>query len=112
MDDVVVFGENQEEHDRNLQEVINRIKEAGLKLNKDKCAFSEKSIEFLGHKISKDGIRISPEKITAIMDLNAPKDVTELRRILGMINYLTKFLPRAQEILHPLNNLLKKVLSI
>ena len=107
MDDIVVHGRTQEEHDSRLEKLLSTLKQAGLKLNRNKCSFSQKSITFLGHLITKDGIRIDPEKVAAIRNIQPPRNVQDLRKLLGMINFLTKFIPSAQDLLAPLNELLK-----
>ena len=108
MDDVIVFGNSNDNHDKALHEVLNRIKNSGLKLNKEKCEFRRTRIEFLGHIISEHGIEISPSKTEAIRNLKIPENINDLRRILGMINFITKFIPNAQNDLGPLNELLRK----
>ena len=108
MDDVIVFGNSKESHDEALKTVLNRIKISGLKLNKDKCMFNKRKLEFLGHVISDVGVHISPSKIEAIKRLKIPENSRDLRRILGMLNFLTRFIPNAQVDLSPLNDLLKK----
>ena len=108
MDDVVVYGRSKAEHDNTLREVLNRVRNAGLILNKEKCQFNQTKLEFLGHIIMKNGIEISPNKIDAILKLKTPGNVSELRRILGLFNFVTKFIPKAQTNLTPLNELLKK----
>ena len=63
MDDVLVFGTDQEEHDRHLKAVLQRLERAGATLNRDKCEFSKDSIKFLGHVIDQEGIRADPDKL-------------------------------------------------
>ena len=108
MDDVIVFGMNQTEHDSRLKEVLEKIMNAGLKLNKEKCEFSRSKLEFLGNIISSEGISVSPDKVEAVKKLKIPNNVHELRRMLGLFNFVTKFFHNAQINLSPLNNLLKK----
>ena len=60
---------------KNLNDVMNRIKNAGLKLNRDKCEFSQNKVEFLGHIISNNGIELNPNKIEAINNLKIPTNV-------------------------------------
>ena len=69
----------QEEHDENLLAILNRILQAGLTLNKEKCMFSTKSIKFLGQVVDTDGIKPDPDKITAINDMPQCTDIMELR---------------------------------
>lgn len=108
MDDVLVFGKTVEEHNRNLKEVLERIKNSGLKLNKDKCDFNKTQINFLGHIISNRGIKICPEKTAAISALKTPSSSKELKRFLGMVNFVSRFIPNVQNNLAPLNELLRK----
>ena len=107
MDDVLVYGKDDASHDERLRKVMERIRQSGLKLNRAKCSFKKPEVTFLGHVITGQGIRISPAKVEAVQKLSAPKDVTELRKVLGMITYLTKFMPHAQDVLQPLNVLLQ-----
>ena len=106
LDDIVVSGSSEEEHDKNLGKVLGVIKQAGLKLNREKCVFKQKEIEFLGHTIGEEGVKINPAKVKAILDLERPGDVPQLRRLLGMVNFLARFLPRLQDIIQPLTLLL------
>ena len=94
IDDVLVHGVTQEEHDENLLAVLNRIQQAGLTLNKEKCIFGTKSIKFLGQAVDANGIKPDPDKIIAINDMPQPTNITELRRFLGMVNQFNKFSPR------------------
>ena len=108
MDDIVVYGSTKEEHDERLNALLSLLKKVGLKLNKDKCQFNQQSITFLGHVVSSDGIKIDPEKVECIRNMSPPKNTDDLRKFLGMINFLVKFIPSAQDILKPLNELLQK----
>ena len=62
-------------------------------MNKRKCSFNCREIDFLGHTISADGVHPSMEMVKAIVDMGPPRDVAELRRVVGMINYLGRYLP-------------------
>ena len=106
VDDILVFAKTQEEHDRCLRAVLDRIKEAGLTLNKDKCVFNQRSVKFLGQVIDKRGIRPDPDKVSAVLKMKPPSTTTEVRRFLGMANQLTKFSPHLADKMKPLNDLL------
>ena len=108
MDDILIHGRTQEEHDERLSQVLRRIENSGLKLNQDKCHFNKSKVSFFGHTISAEGIRPDPKKVTAITKLEAPKNVTELKRILGMINYLGRFTKDLSVAIKPMTDLLKK----
>ena len=106
VDDILVFGETQEEHDRCLTAVLARIKDAGLTLNREKCQFNRTSIKFLGQVVDGVGIRPDPDKLVAIQEMKPPTNITELRRFIGMANQLTKFSPRLTDRMKPLRDLL------
>lgn len=107
IDDVLVSGRSQQEHDRRLKIVLERMEAAGITLN-DKCVFSVSKIKFIGQLISEEGIQIDPEKINAIMNMTRPQNVSELRRLLGMANHVGKFAKNLAETTKPLRDLLRK----
>ena len=91
IDDVLVHGKDQTEHDQRLEAVLKRLVEAGVTLNLNKCHFSTDRVKFLGHVISFSGIEAEPEKLQAIADLPPPQNVQEVKAFLGMVNQLSKF---------------------
>ena len=93
IDDILIYGRNQEEHDKRLSDVLNKLQQAGVTLNKEKCKFSTSCVQFLGQQIDSQGIRPDPEKVTAIQQMAQPTNVKELQRFLGMTNHLSKFTP-------------------
>ena len=108
MDDSIVFGSNIEEHDKNLEAVLERIEKSGLKLNREKCQFRKEEVKYFGHLINKEGVRPNPEKVQAIRNLQTPKSLTELRTVCGMFNYMTKFVQNLASLMKPITDLLKK----
>ena len=108
MDDILVHADGMEEHDRRLDQALNRLAQTGLKLNREKCEFRKEEISFLGHTVSKDGVKTDPSKLDAIRQMEDPCDGPELRRWLGMVNYLGRFLPNLSTMLTPHNDLLHK----
>ena len=107
-DDVVIYGKDREEHDRHLHLFLKRCSDQGIKLNASKMEWRLNTITFMGHKITSDGLCSDPEKVRAITEMSPPTNVQELRRCLGLVNYLSKFVPRSASVLTPLQNLLKK----
>ena len=83
------------------------IKDSGLKLNKSKCVFRVDEIKYFGHTISESGVSPDPDKVKAIIELKPHGNVTELRRVLGMINYLGRYLPNLSTVMKPMTDLLK-----
>ena len=102
MDDVLVFGATNDEHDTRLVAVLERLETAGVTLNPAKCEFSRDSVKFLGHMVDKDGIQADPGKTSAILKMEAPRNVSEVRRFMGMVNQLGKFSHRLTELSQPL----------
>lgn len=93
VDDLVVWGSTQKQHDTRLEKTLRRIQEYGVKLNTDKCQFSVSEIKFLGDKITTAGVEPDEVKVKAIHDMEKPKDRKGVQRALGMLNYLGKFVP-------------------
>lgn len=108
MDDILIFGKDQAEHDARLEVALTRIKAAGPTLSSQKCEFGKRSLKFLGHSIDETGIRADPDKTTAVIEMSPPTTVPELRRFLGMVNQLEKFTPNLAELTQPLRELLSK----
>uniref|UniRef100_A0A8C5QMD8 ribonuclease H n=1 Tax=Leptobrachium leishanense TaxID=445787 RepID=A0A8C5QMD8_9ANUR len=108
MDDILVYGSTKEEHDRRLLCVLQTVKESGLRLNKEKCHFGKPELCYFGHIISGEGVKPDASKVLAIEKMKSPSDVNELRQILGLVNYVGKFLPELSSVLHPVTELLKK----
>ena len=96
-----------EEHDERLECTLQRVHKAGLKLNRSKCEFRKTKIEYFGHVISREGISPSKKRVRAIRELPAPTNVSELRRVIGMINYLGRFVSDLSAVMHPMTDLLK-----
>ena len=108
MDDVLVFGRDKEEHNARLIAALNRIRDAGVTLNREKCEFEKGKLLFLGHVIDQHGVQADPEKTSAIGGLSSPSNITELRRFLGMANQMGKFSPNLAQVTQPLRELLSK----
>ena len=108
MDDILVWGQTQDEHDWRLYAVLERTQKAGIMLNMDKCELIRHTFRLMGHVISADGVRPDPEKTRAVQDMEAPKNVSELRCFLGMVNQLGRFLPNLAEKDKVLRDLLSK----
>ena len=106
IDDVLVIGKNKAEHDTRLMQVLERLESVRVTLNREKCAFRQSSVKFLGHLIGQDEVRADPEKTSAIHDMETPQSVSDLRRFLGMVNQLGKFSPQISELTQPLRELL------
>ncbi|XP_014676826.1 PREDICTED: uncharacterized protein K02A2.6-like [Priapulus caudatus] len=107
MDDILVHGRSMEEHERRLTEVLTRLQEAGLRLNREKCQFRMKELVYFGDLIGAEEIKPDPEKVRAMMDLTPPSNVRELRSLIGMFQYLGKFANNLSSVMKPMTDLLR-----
>ncbi|RXN11580.1 Retrovirus-related Pol poly from transposon [Labeo rohita] len=108
VDDILVYGRTKKEHDDNLYAMLQRSREKGVKLNPEKSIVSATEVRYFGHCLSAEGIKPDPEKVSAIKNMEPPKSKAELETVLGMINYLSKFVPCLSDINSPLRLLLKQ----
>uniref|UniRef100_A0A1A8CXN4 Gypsy retrotransposon integrase-like protein 1 n=1 Tax=Nothobranchius kadleci TaxID=1051664 RepID=A0A1A8CXN4_NOTKA len=108
MDDILIWGQDQQEHNARLHTVLNKLQEAGVTLNLEKCDLSKQEVKFLGHVLSAAGVQPDPEKIRAVTAMKEPSNISEVRSFLGMVNQLGKFIPGLAEKDKPLRDLLSK----
>ena len=108
LDDILITGKTQEDHLSNLDSVLKKLSDAGLRLKKEKCSFMVPSVVYLGHRLDSEGLHPVFDKIQAIQDSPEPTDVSKLQSFLGMLNHYRHFLPNISTVLAPLHSLLKK----
>ena len=111
LDDVLVIGRSFEQHLENLEAVLEAISKAGLKVKPSKCHFAQSSVDFLSFIISDSGLAPDCKKVEAISRYPTPKNLTELRRFLGMASYYRRFISGFSDIASPLNRLTQKDMS-
>lgn len=105
LDDLIIFSDTPEEHERRLINVLSRLKEYGLKLSLEKCKFFQTSVRYLGHIVSEHGVETDPEKIQALKTWPSPQNLKELRSFLGFSGYYRRFIKDYSRIVKPLNDL-------
>lgn len=110
MDDVIIYTDgNLDDHLDKVREVVKRMREAGLKIDIDKCAFGVKQIRYLGFIIEAGiGIKVDPAKVEAITAWEEPEDASGVRSFLGFANFYRDFIPIFSEIVAPLVALTKR----
>lgn len=108
LDDILVTGKTKQEHFRNLEAVLSRLQERGVRIRRDKCSFFQRELRYLGYVINAEGVCASPEKVSALLNAPAPRDKQQLQSFLGMVNYYGKFVQRLSTLAHPLYRLLKQ----
>ena len=107
-DDIIVYGRNADEHDRNLHRLMTHARECGLVFSSQKCAIRVPEVEFFGSIYTADGVRPDPKKSEEIFNLPSPTSVKELQQFLGMVQYMSPFIANLSEKTGPLRELTKK----
>ena len=108
LDDILIFSRTREEHRDHVEEVLRRLSRAGAYLGLIKCEFEATSVDFLGHKVSGDGVTLNPSYVQPILDWPLIRNKSDLASFCGMINYFKSWIPGYADICEPLNKLRKK----
>ncbi len=107
LDDILIASPDERTHQQHLRAVLERLQEAGLVLNAEKCLFGVSAVEFLGHHITAEGAEPLQQKVAAIAEFQRPQDAKGMQRFLGMINFYRRFIKEAAGILRPLTDALR-----
>ena len=107
-DDIIIYGASQSEHDENLRALFQRLKESGLTLNREKCEFNKARLEFFGFIFSADGVSADPKKVAAVHDATDPQQPSDIKSLLGMTNYCSRFIKDFSSVSEPLRRLTRK----
>ena len=107
-DDVVVYGRDNTEHDKNLLRLMQVAKEEGLVFNSKKCVIKTSEIVFFGSVYGKDSIKPDPSKIEDIRKMPTPQDREDLQRFIGLMNNLAAYIPHLADKVSSLRELIKK----
>ena len=109
LDDILIIGNGTfEEHLKQIETVLRRLLEAGMQVNPLKSFWFQKEVEYLGYVITREGNKPQAKKVEKMMAMTAPKNKTELRGFVGMINYYRDLWPDRAHILAPLTNMCEK----
>jgi hypothetical protein len=107
IDDILVASPDHASHQQHLRQVLEQLREAGLVLNIEKCAFAQPSVDFLGHHVSAEGATPLQSHIAAVRDFPPPSTIRELQGFPGKVNFYRRFLPGMARTLAPLTDALK-----
>lgn len=111
INDIIIFGCNEDEHDRRLQNTLKTLKDNNVLLNHDKCVYKVNKIEFLGHELSAQGVIPLKKYINNIQTFRAPNTIEELQSFLGLVNFVNKWIPNYATLIEPLRKLLRLKLA-
>ena len=110
VDDILIYSDGSlEDHHTKVNEVLQRLQKAGLKLDIDKCKFDVTTTKYLGYIITagKD-VRMDPKKVAVIGEWQTPKSVKGVRSFLGFANFYRDFIPQMSQLVQPLTELTRK----
>ncbi|XP_064483033.1 uncharacterized protein K02A2.6-like [Ornithodoros turicata] len=107
-DDILVYGKTEREHNDSLDATLKRLADCGITLSPKKCCFFQRELTFFGHIFSEKGIKPDPAKVQGFLNMPPPRDVSEVRSLLGMITYCGRFIPNLAQLTAPLRSLTKK----
>jgi hypothetical protein len=108
VDDIVIHSKDMNTHIEHVRKVLNRLQAYQLYLKNSKCDFAAEEIEYLGHKLTKNGITVCENKIAAVRDWPTPKTVGDIRQFLGLSGFYRKFIKGYGQIANPLTALTRK----
>lgn len=107
VDYLLVWGETVQEHDARLRKLLQRAREYNFKLSKKKCQIRTSQIKYVGRVLTAEGLKPDEEKVRAVVQLPPPEDKQALQIFLGMLQYLSKFIPNLSKVSAPLRQLLE-----
>jgi hypothetical protein len=108
IDDILIYYKNEEEHEKHLRIILQRLQDHQLYAKFSKCVFWLKEVPFLGHVISAEGIAVDPSKVQEVLDWKSPKSITQTCSFLGLAGYYRRFIPNFSKIAKPMTKLLEK----
>ncbi|XP_043604719.1 uncharacterized protein LOC122577454 [Bombus pyrosoma] len=108
LDDIVIYSTSLQEHECKFNKLMERLRQAKLRLQPDKCELLRHEVSYLGHIISEDGVKPDPKKIEAVSKFPRPKKARNIKQFLGLAGYYRRFIPNFSKIAKPLTQLLKK----
>jgi len=108
LDDMMVFSTSDEDHIKHIKQTFIKCRKYGLSLNPKKSHFAMEEGKMLGHIVSKDGVKIDPERVVDIQNIPFPRNKKEVQYFMGKINFLRRFIPNLVETMRLITDMLKK----
>ncbi|KAJ9539497.1 hypothetical protein OSB04_032230 [Centaurea solstitialis] len=111
IDDILIYSKTKEDHVEHLREVLEILRKEQLYAKFSKCDFWLQEVQFLGHLVNREGIKVDPAKVEAVMKWETPKSPTEIRSFLGLAGYYRRFIQDFSKVAVPLTKLTRKNVS-
>lgn len=111
LDDILIYSKTLEEHEQHVRQVLEVLRKEKLYAKESKCEFFRTEVEFLGHMVGRDGVRMMEDKVKAVADWPEPKNVRDVRAFLGTTGYYRKFVKDFSRIASPLSELTKETVK-
>ena len=108
IDDILVYSKDRENHDTHLRVVLETLRKEQLYAKLSKCEFWLNEVSFLGHIVSKERIRVDPKKIEVVVEWKPPRNITEVRSLLGLEDYYKRFVKGFSMTATPMTRFLQK----
>ena len=108
VDDILVYGATKAEHDKALEDTLQRLQEKHLAANLNKCVFGATKLDYYGFYISAEGVSPDKERVRAIEEMQPPVNTTEARSFLGLVNTVARFVPNLAALTEPIRRLTHK----
>ncbi|MCG8407061.1 MAG: reverse transcriptase family protein, partial [Phycisphaerales bacterium] len=108
LDDILIYSKTKAEHLKHLRLVLEKLREYRLYGREKKCAFMQPSVEYLGHRISRQGLEVCQDKVKKVLDWPTPTNVKEVRSFMGISSYYRKFIIDFSKIARMLTDLTRK----
>lgn len=106
IDDIIVYGKDEREHEARLNNVLEVLKNYNVVLNREKCIFNARVVQFLGHQLSAEGVKPLDSYIKSVETFREPKTIEEVQSFLGLLNYVNKWIPNFSTLTEPIRKLL------
>ena len=111
LDDILIYSEDEDEHDAHVLEVLERLLDWGLFYKASKCVFSTKAVEFLGFIVTLEGVVMDPSRVKTIDDWPTPKSYRDVQVFLGFANFYRRFIFNYSTVVKPMTDLLKAAMA-
>ena len=108
LDDIIIVTQTFDKHLEILEEIFKRLSAANLSVNRDKCHFCKVELRYLGYVVDRKGLRVDPEKVSAVLEIPVPTSMKEVRQFCGTASWYRRFIPNFASRIHPLTTLLRK----